>query len=64
MLSSEFCEFFKSTYFEEELRTAGSKTPVRGFLYNKVAGLTVWRPLAVLQRDSCTGIFLRILCKF
>ena len=37
---------------------AGSKTPVRGFLFNKVASLTAWRSLTVLERDSSTGIFL------
>ena len=43
---------------------AGSKTLVPGFLFNKVARLMAWRPLAVLERDSWTGIFLRILCNF
>ena len=64
MFSCEFCKLFKSTYFKEHLRTAGSKTVVRGFLFNKVASLMAWRPLAVLERDSSTGIFLQILCNF
>ena len=37
----EFSELFKSTYFEEDLREAGSETSVRGSLFNKVASLTV-----------------------
>ena len=57
------CELFKNTYFKEHLRTAGSKTLVRGFFFNKVASLA-WRPLTVLERDSSTGIFLQILCSF
>ena len=55
------CEFFKSfkdINFNELLRTAGSKIPVRGFLFNKAASMTVWRPLTVLERDSSTGILL------
>ena len=40
---------------------AGSKTLVRGFLFNKVASLMAWRPLTVLERDSSTGIVLLIL---
>ena len=64
VFSCEFCELFKNTYFKEHLRTAGSKTLVRGFLFNKVASLMAWRPLTVLERDSSTGIFLQILCSF
>ena len=37
---------------------AGSKTLLRGFLFNKVAIQIAWRPLTVLERDSYTGIFL------
>ena len=62
VLSCEFCELFKNTYFKEHLRTAGSKTLVPGFLFNKVASLMAWRPLAVLERDSSKGVFLQILC--
>ena len=40
VISCEFCEFFKNTYFVENLRTAGSETPVRRFLFKKVASLT------------------------
>ena len=43
---------------------AGSKTLVRGFLFNKVASLMAWRPLTVLERYSSTHIFLQILCNF
>ena len=58
MFYCEFGELFKNTYFKEHLQTAGSKTRVRGFPLNRVASLTAWRPLAVLERDSNTGIFL------
>ena len=51
-------------FYKKHLRTAGSKTQVRGFLFNKVASLMNWRPLTVLGRDSSTGIFLQILCSF
>ena len=60
MFSCEFCELFKNTYFKEHLRTIGSKTLVRGLLFNKVASLIAWRPLTVIERDSSTGIFLQI----
>ena len=58
LFSCEFCELFKKTYFREHLRMAGSKTPVRGVLFNKVASLTAWRPLTALERDSSRVIFL------
>ena len=64
MFSCEFCELFKNTYFKKHLRRAGSKTLVREFLFNKVVNLMTWRPLAVLERDPSTGIFLQILCNF
>ena len=64
LFSCKFCDLFKNTCFKERLRTAGSKTLVRGFLVNKVASLMAWRPLTVLERDSSTGIFLQILCNF
>ena len=50
--------FVLNLILKEHLQTAGSKTPLRQFLFNKVAGLTGWRPLAVLERDYSTGIFL------
>ena len=62
MLSCEFCEFLKNIYFKEHIGTVGSKTPVRGFLFNKVASLMAWRPLTVLERGTSTGIFLWVLC--
>ena len=40
VFSREFSELFKNTYFVEDLRTAGSETPVRGSFFNKVASLT------------------------
>ena len=64
MFSCEFCELFKNKYFKEHLRTAGSKTLLQGFLFNKVASLMARRSLAVLERDFSTGIFLQILCNF
>ena len=59
MFSCEFCELFKNIYFKEHLREAGSKIPVLGFLFNKVASLTAWTPLKVLERDSST-----LFCEF
>ena len=68
MFSCEFYELFKNIYFKEHLRTTGTKTPVWGFLFNKVASLSAWRLLPVLERDSstghCTRIFLWILRNF
>ena len=63
MFSCEFCESFKNTYFKEHLRTAGSKTLLRGFLFNKITRLMAWRHLTVLERDSSTGVFLK-MCNF
>ena len=64
MFSNEFYALFKNIYFKEHWRMADSKTTVWGFLSNKVASLMAWRSLAVLERDSNTGIFLLILCIF
>ena len=50
--SSEFCKLFKNTYFLEDLQTACSETPVRGSFFKKVASLTAWKLLTVLERDS------------
>ena len=52
MLSSKFCKLFKNTYFLEDLQTAYSENPVRGSFFKKVASLTAWKLLAVLERDS------------
>ena len=60
----EFCELFKNTYFIEDLRTAGSETPIRESLFKKVASLTTRTHLTVLERDSSTGISLWILRNF
>ena len=55
--SCEICKTFKNNYFEEilfksiyfveHLREAGSEIPVRGSLFNKVGSLTAWRSLTV-----------------
>ena len=64
MLSLEFCELFNNTYFVEDLRTAGSETPVRGSLFNKVASLTTYTLLSVFERGSSTGVnFVKFLGK-
>ena len=47
--------WFKNTYFVEDLQTAGSETPVRGSLFNKVASLTAWTHLTVLEAEAATG---------
>ena len=59
MLSREFCELFKNTYFTEYLRMAGSETPVPGSLFNKVASLTTWTHLTVLETEAATGRVLQ-----
>ena len=64
VFSCEFCELFNNTHFREHLQTAGSKTPVRGFLFNKDASLTTWKPLAVSEKDSSACLFLWILYNF
>ena len=60
----EFCELFRNTYFVKDLRTAGSKTPVWGSIFNKVGSQMGWRHLAGLERDSSTGISLWISWNF
>ena len=42
---------FKNTYFVVDLRMAGSETPIRASLFNKVKSVTVWKHLAVSERD-------------
>ena len=51
----EFFELFKDTYFVEDLRIAGSETPVLGSLFNKVASLLAWTHLTVLETEAATG---------
>ena len=63
MFPCEFCELFKNTYFLEDLQTAGPETPELRYLFNKVASLTAWSSLVVLERDCSTGISLRIFRK-
>ena len=55
MFSREFCELFKNTYFVEDLRMAGSETPVLEFPFNKVARLLAWTYLIVLKTEAATG---------
>ena len=55
---------FKNTYFVVDLRMAGSETPIRGSLFNKVASVTAWKHLTVLERDPSKGIYLWILWNF
>ena len=62
--SCEFCKLFKNTYFLEDLQTACSETPVMGSFFKKVANLTGWKLLTVLERDCRTGISLWILRNF
>ena len=52
------CELFKNTYFAEYQRTTGFEKSVLGSLFNKVAGLTVRKPVAVLERRSITDFSL------
>ena len=60
MFPCEFCELFKNIYFVEDLQTAGSETPERRRLFNKVVSLTTWSSLIVLERDCSTSISLPI----
>ena len=53
--TGEFHELFKYIYFVEDLRTAGSETPVRGYFFNKVVSLTAWTNLTVLEAEAATG---------
>ena len=64
MFSFEFYELIRNTYFVDDLQTTGSETPVRRFLFNKVASLAAWRSLTVLERDCSTGVSLWILWNF
>ena len=64
VLSCEFCKLFKNTYFLDNLQTACSQSPVIGSVFKKVANLTAWKRLTVLERDCHTGIFLWILSNF
>ena len=53
---------FKNTYFVEDLQTAGSETSVWGSLFNKVASVTAWKHLTVLE--TLAKVFLCEFCKF
>ena len=64
VLSCEFCKLFKNTYFLDNLQTACSQSSVIGSVFKKVASLTAWKRLTVLERDCHTGIFLWILSNF
>ena len=52
---------FKNTYFVVDLWMAGSETPILGSLFNKVASMTAWTHLAVLERTPSKGIYMWIL---
>ena len=52
---------FKSTYFVVDLCMAGSATPVRVSVFNKVAGVMAWKYLTVLERDPSKGEFTSML---
>ena len=54
MFSCEFCELFKNPYFAD-LRMAGFETSVQGSLFNKVASLTAWTDLTLLEAEATTG---------
>ena len=41
-------------YFVQDLQMAGSETPVLGSLFNKVASLTAWMHLTVLETEAAT----------
>ena len=62
VFSYEFCELFKNIYFKKHIQTDGSKTPVRQFLFNKVASLMVWRSLTVLERNYLAQLFFCEFC--
>ena len=52
---------FKNTYFVEDLQTAGSETSVWESLFNKVASVTAWKHLTVLE--TLAKVFLCEFCK-
>ena len=52
VFSCEICKIFRNSYFPEDLQTACSETPMRGSFFKKVASLTAWKLLTVLERDS------------
>ena len=60
----EFCELFKNAYNLGDLLKASSETLVQGSIFKKVASLTAWRLLTLLERDHRTGISLWILRNF
>ena len=41
----------------------GSEAPIRGSLFNKVASVTAWKDLTVLERDPSKREFREILRK-
>ena len=47
---------YNTDVFVVDLRMAGSETPIRGSLFNKVASMTTWKHLTVLERDPSKGI--------
>ena len=45
----------QETYFVEDLQMAGLEKPVLGSFFNKVASLTAWTHLTVLETETATG---------
>ena len=48
----------------DDLRKTGFETAMRGSVFNKVASLTVWMSLTVLEKDCSMGISLWLLWNF
>ena len=48
----------------DDLRKTGFETAMRGSLFNKVASLTAWMSLTVLEKDCSMGISLWLLWNF
>ena len=62
MFSHEFCELFKNTYFVEDLRTAGSETPVRRSLFNKNSQETP-EACNFIKKETLAQVFSFEFCK-
>ena len=61
MFSYEICELIRSTYFVDDLQTAGSGSQVQGSRINKVAILEAWKSLTVLEKYCSKDIPLLFL---
>ena len=62
MFFHEFGELFKNTYFVEDLRTAGSETPVRRFLFNKNLQETP-EAYNFIKKETLAQVFSFQFCK-